>query len=41
MTRASGLRLSSSLASGSTGIQIVTAPLPRFGYGRSVLPSAL
>jgi hypothetical protein len=29
------------LASGSTGIQIVTVPLPRFGYGRSVLPSAL
>ena len=26
MSRASGLRVSSSLASGSTGIQIVTAP---------------
>ena len=33
MSRASGLRLSSSLASGSTGIQIVTAP--------SVLRSAM
>jgi hypothetical protein len=41
MTRASGLRLSSSLASGSTGIQIVMvySPIvgPSVGYARSVL----
>ena len=37
MSRASGLRVSSSLASGSTGIQIVTAPSPGITYGRSVL----
>ena len=31
MSKASGLRLSRSLASGSTGIQMVTAPSPASG----------
>ena len=38
MSSASGLRVSSSLASGSTGIQIVTAPSP--ASTRSLMPAA-